>query len=132
MITKIKNFLKKNESIKYYLIQVMPRAWYEQRSVGGMRITMKFVKTITRFGKTKVVEQIETFNNYHHRQHKFTYNPPYEPTEISHSDDKYYHAMWVWNDCENYPFAPITTEFLRNVIDDWFKKQNIAGGGSWK
>ena len=102
------------------MVEVMPRALKEKRSVGGMLITMKFVKTITRFGRTKVLTEIETFNNYHGRRGNFTYNPPYVPDKDSHTEDSLWHAMLCWEDCTNYPFANVTTPFLQQIIDDWF------------
>jgi len=116
MIQKVKEFFSKKESVQYYADEIMPRALREKRSVGGMRITMRFVKTIKQFGKTKVETQVETFDNYHCHRGTFRYNPP--------CDGNYDGWEYLYfEDCEKYPFAPVTTEFLQTVIDDWFDKR---------
>lgn len=126
IIFKLKNlFSVKTTDIKYYLVEVMPRAIYENSNRGGVRITIKFQKTVTRFGKSNVLTDVVTFNNYHAAERDaygdriFTYNPPYVRSEDSHSEDAIWHSIMVWRDCESYPFAPITTHQLNLWIDEW-------------
>lgn len=132
LLNKLSEWFKKKIKVDYYLVEVMPRAWYERRDVGGMRITMRFVKTITQFGRTKTEAKTETFNNYHDHRGNFTFNPTYVPAEDAHGEDELWHSILVWEDCEKYPFCRVTTPFLRGVIDDWFKKEGITCGGEWK
>lgn len=132
LLQNIRAWFSKNIDIKTYLVEVMPRAWYEQRDVGGMRITLKFVKTTKRFGKAKEETKVETFNNYHSRQGKFQYNPPYVPGPNAHSEDEMWHWIGVWEDCEKYPFAPVNTPWLQQIIDNWIKENKLDCGGEWK
>ena len=90
-----------------------------------MQITVIFEKTITRFGRTKVAKETITFNNWHNGRGRFQYNPPYVPDKDAHGEDSLWHAIGVWNDCEEYPFAPITTRQLQIWIDDWLKNNTI-------
>lgn len=39
LIQSIQKWFSKKIDIKTYLVEIMPRAWYENRDVGGMRIT---------------------------------------------------------------------------------------------
>lgn len=131
IIQNIKSWLSKKVDVKTYLVEVMPRAWHEQRNVGGMRITLRFVKTTKRFGRVKIEEKTETFNNYHDRKGKFTYNPTYVPGPDARSEDEMWHWIGVWNDCETYPFAPVTTHWLQQIIDNWIKENKLDCGGEW-
>ena len=102
----------------------MPRAWKEKRDVGGMLITMRFVKTFKRFGFTTITTATETFDNFHNSNRRFSYSCP-EPG---------YDGWGLLNreDCEEYKFAPINSKYLRDVIDKWFVENNITDGGEWK
>lgn len=132
MFNKIKNWFKKQINVDYYLVEVMPRTWYENRNVGGMRITLKFVKTIKQFGKVKTITQKETFNNYHDIRGNFMYNPPYVPNEDAHTEDELWHSILVWRDCKEYPFCKVSTPYLQRLIDEWIEKNKIECNGQWK
>lgn len=129
VLTKIKEaFSTKTTDVKYFVMDVTPRAVYENSNRGGVRITVKFQKTITRFGRSKVLSDVVTFNNYHTREKNalgerlFTYNPQYVPREDAHIEDSLWHSIMVWDNCEDYPFAPITTHQLNLWIDEWAMK----------
>ncbi len=115
-----KNF-KKQEDVKVFIVNVIPRAIYEHSKKGGMRITLRFEKTIKRFWRTEIINDTVTFNNYHGRGGGFTYNPPYVPMEDAHSEDELWHAL-VYRDCEEYPMFPVTTKWINKVIDNWYEE----------
>lgn len=114
-----KDFFRKKEDVKAYLVNVQARAEKEQRSVGGMLITIRFVKTTKQFGKTTVIEDVVTFDNYHDGRGRFMYE--YDPSLFG-----FYHH------CEDYPLMSVTTQWLQEIIDKWFVDRGIVVGGTWK
>lgn len=121
IIKKLSLPFKKQEDLKIFLVNVTPRAVYEHSNKGGIRITLKFVKTTKRFWITKTLTDTVTFDNYHRHDGKFAYNPPYIPFEDAHSEDELWHAL-VKQDCEDYPWMKVTTKWLNEIIDKWYEE----------
>ena len=122
------SFFKRKNSFEYFLVDAAFRAVRYQENKGGAFITIRFKKTSTFLGRTTITEETVEFNNFHTREKDaygnrlFTYNPPYVSSgNAEHWEDSIWHSIGVWNNCESYPFAPITTRQLNLWLDAWEK-----------
>ena len=126
MFNSIRRFFAGHSSIKYEIFWVKTRnqLYRTTRYSGGLAIKMRFTKKTSRFGATRTEVVEETFDNWHSRKGIFTYCPdPYGGDGWG----AFYH-----NDCEQFPFAPVNTQYLREQIDLWAIKNGIVFTGPWK
>lgn len=112
------DWFKKEETLKYYVLNVedrnkalnVPPGKYS----GGFQVTIKIIKTFKQFGKETKVERIEKFDNWHRARGGWTF------WNGDWGNDGW--NMLLNDDCETYKFAPINSQWLRDIVDKYAAK----------